>query len=82
LAVYARSAYYVGTDGQEIVIYQGQPGGVLWFDATLTERSGLLVGALEARDVELVVDGLEFDDLKDAEAHVEVLREQLSPETP
>jgi len=82
LAVYARSAYYVGTDGQEIVIYQGRPGGVLWFDATLTERSGLLVGALEARDVELVVDGLEFDDLKDAEAHVEVLREQLSPETP
>ena len=82
LAVYARSAYYVGIDGQEIVIYQGRPGGVLWFDATLTERSGLLVGALESRDAVLVVDGLEFDDLKDAEAHIEVLREQLSPETP
>ncbi|MBT5849022.1 MAG: serine/threonine-protein phosphatase [Acidimicrobiaceae bacterium] len=82
LAVYARSAYYVGIDGQEIVIYQGRPGGVLWFDATLAERSGLLVDALDSSDAELVIDGLEFDDLKDAEAHIEVLREQLSSDTP
>jgi protein phosphatase len=82
LAVYARSAYYVGVDGQEIVIYQGRPGGVLWLDATLAERSGLLVDALESRDAELVIDGLEFDDLEDAEAHIEVLREQLSSDAP
>lgn len=82
LAVYARSAYYVGVEGQEIVIYQGRPGGVLWFDATLEERSGLLVDALEPHDAELVVDGLEFDNLEDAEAHVEDLRERLSPKTP
>jgi protein phosphatase len=82
LAVYARSTYYVGVDGQEIVIYQGRPGGVLWFDATLEERSGLLVDALEPHDAELVLDGLEFDNLEDAEAHIEDLREQLSPETP
>ncbi len=82
LAVYARSTYYVGVEGQEIVIYQGRPGGVLWFDATLETRSGLLVGALEPHDAELVLDGLEFDNLEDAEAHIEDLREQLSPETP
>ncbi len=82
LAIYARSAYFVGVEGEEIVIYQGRPGGVLWFDATLEERSGLLVDALEPHDAELALNGLEFDNLEDAEAHVENLREQLSPDAP
>jgi serine/threonine protein phosphatase PrpC len=34
---YARSAYYVGLRGQQIVIYQGRPGGVLWLQPTLAE---------------------------------------------
>jgi hypothetical protein len=32
---YARSSYYVGLRGTSIVIYQGRPGGVLWFEPTL-----------------------------------------------
>ena len=28
----ARSTYYVGFDGDEVVIYQGRPGGVLWVE--------------------------------------------------
>ena len=38
---YARSAYYVGYAGDEVVIYQGRPDGVLWFDPTLEEGTGL-----------------------------------------
>jgi len=34
---YARSAYYVGLRGQQIVIYQGRPGGVLWLQPTVAE---------------------------------------------
>ena len=36
-----RSAYYVGYAGDEVVIYQGRPDGVLWFDPTLEETTGV-----------------------------------------
>lgn len=32
---YARSGYYVGLKGQELVVYKGRPGGVLWFKPTV-----------------------------------------------
>jgi len=37
---YAMDAYYVGLDGTELVIYQGHPGGVLWYQPKVVERSG------------------------------------------
>lgn len=39
LAWYARSAYFVGLSGREITIFQGRPGGVLWFEPTVAERT-------------------------------------------
>jgi protein phosphatase len=36
---YARSAYYVGMRGNNIVIYQGRPGGVLGLNPTLKETT-------------------------------------------
>jgi serine/threonine protein phosphatase PrpC len=36
VAWYARSGYYVGLKGQELVVYKGRPGGVLWFSPTVT----------------------------------------------
>ena len=39
LAWYARSAYFVGLLGHEITIFQGRPGGVLWFEPTVAERT-------------------------------------------
>ncbi len=38
---YARSSYYVAFAGDEVAIYQGRPGGVLWFDPTLEHRTGI-----------------------------------------
>ncbi len=38
---YARSTYYVGFAGDQVAIYKGRPGGVLWFDPTLRERKPL-----------------------------------------
>lgn len=37
---YARSAYFVGLRGDQIVIYQGRPGGVLWLKPTVSEVTG------------------------------------------
>ena len=35
---YARGAYFVKFDGDQVAIYKGRPGGILWFEPTLTER--------------------------------------------
>ncbi len=36
---YARASFYVGLDGEQIVIYRGRPDPVLWFEKTLAERT-------------------------------------------
>ncbi|MDP8937060.1 MAG: hypothetical protein M3O23_04935, partial [Actinomycetota bacterium] len=38
---YARSAYFVGLDGDRVAIFRGRPGGLLWFEPTLQERKPL-----------------------------------------
>jgi protein phosphatase len=49
---YATRTYFVGFEGDQVVIYQGRPGGLLWIDPTLAERTvppldrQALVGAL------------------------------------
>ncbi|MGH9189686.1 MAG: Stp1/IreP family PP2C-type Ser/Thr phosphatase [Acidimicrobiales bacterium] len=43
---YARSAYYVGIDGDRVAVYRGRPGGLLWFQPTLYERKRLTVDQL------------------------------------
>jgi len=39
LAWYARSSYFVTISRGKITIFQGRPGGVLWFGPTLAERT-------------------------------------------
>lgn len=34
---YARDSYFVGLEGNRIVIFQGRPGGVLWLEPTVSE---------------------------------------------
>lgn len=36
---YARSGYFVGLRGDKITIFQGQPGGVLWFHPTIADAT-------------------------------------------
>ena len=43
---YARSSYYVAFAGDEVAIYQGRPGGVLWFNPTLEHRTGIFRDSL------------------------------------
>ena len=35
------NTYYVGFDGQNVSIYQGRPGGVLWIDPQVQERTDI-----------------------------------------
>jgi protein phosphatase len=41
VAWYARTSYFVGLSGDRIVIYQGRPGGVLWFRPTVADATAV-----------------------------------------
>lgn len=43
---YARSSYYVGVEGQQVVIYQGRPEKVLWFEPTIAQRTDVMINDL------------------------------------
>jgi len=43
---YARKSYFVGQQNNEVVIYQGVPGGVLGWDPTIEQRTGIKVADL------------------------------------
>lgn len=38
---YVRATYFVGFSGDQVVIYEGRPGGYLWFKPTVVERTSL-----------------------------------------
>jgi len=38
---YGTSTYYLSFDEDEVVIFQGRPGGLLWIDPELEERTGV-----------------------------------------
>ena len=40
-AWYARASYFVGLDENQVVVFKGRPGGLLWFQPTLVERTGM-----------------------------------------
>ena len=50
LGWYARKSYYVGVSGNEVVIYQGVPGGVLGWNPTIDEHTGIRVDTLPQLD--------------------------------
>ncbi|MCU1448153.1 MAG: putative serine/threonine protein phosphatase, partial [Acidimicrobiales bacterium] len=41
VGLYARGTYYVGFDGDQVAIFKGRPGGLLWFQPTVESHAGL-----------------------------------------
>jgi protein phosphatase len=39
ITYFARDTYYVGFDGNQVVIYRGHPGGTLWIEPEVVERT-------------------------------------------
>jgi len=39
IALYARGSYFVGLDNGQLTIYKGRPGGLLWFQPTVVQRT-------------------------------------------
>ncbi len=70
LSWYAHRTYFLGTDGEQVVIYRGQPGGFLIFDPSVEQRFDLGLDDLEddvAADVEAE---REFGSLANARSYV------------
>jgi protein phosphatase len=43
---YARGSYFVGIQQAKLTIYQGRPGGLLWFKPTVAQRTGVPTDAV------------------------------------
>jgi len=78
VAWYARGAYFVGIDSEQVAIFRGRPGGLLWFDPTLVERKQQPTGAelLPAQRVELDA-GHEVSSKAAADRYVNNLRQEV-----
>ena len=78
MAWYARGAYYVGLDNEQVAIFRGRPGGMLWFDPTLVERKQQPAGAelLPAQRTELEA-GHEVSSKAAADRYVNNLRQEV-----
>ncbi len=67
---YARSSYYVGLSGNNLTIYQGRPGGVLWIKPTVAVRTGVTTNQVESRHLGELTAGKTEDSLASARQYV------------
>lgn len=70
LAVYARGTYYVGFDDNRVAVFQGRPGGVLFFDPTVEAHSNIVRSELLPVSSVQVDDKPEFGSFDEAEVFV------------
>jgi protein phosphatase len=70
LGWYARSSYFVGVSGSEVVIYKGVPGGVLGWNPTVDQRTGVPVALLPALDRDRVQTNSTRGSLATAQSYV------------
>lgn len=81
VAYWARGMYFVGaggSDGGEVVVFQGQPGGVLWFDPTVVESTGLEVADLPLPERQRVQEGHVEVTLDGARRYVDTLASRIA----
>ncbi len=64
---YARSGWFVGVDGDQVALFQGRPGGVLWIDPTVERMSPILYNDLTPDEQQRVDGEQEFSTREEAE---------------
>ncbi len=77
-AYFANNTYYVGVDGQNVVVYQGRPGGVLWIKPVVVERTDLTLDQVPtARRAQLTA-GQDEPTVDDARRYIANLRTEAA----
>jgi protein phosphatase len=78
VASYARTGWFVGLDGDDVVIYKGRPGGVLWFSPTVEAPTLLTADDLSAELLAEVEGEPTFGSEDAAARYVDDLRDQVA----
>ena len=78
IAVHARSGYFVGFDGDQVVVFKGQPGGVLWFDPTVAQISARTRDELDPTLIDVINQHVSYDTAEEAAAFI---NDQVIPTT-
>ncbi len=76
-----RNTYYVGVQDQQVVIFQGRPGGVAWIQPELAETTAIPLSEVPAARVDEVEAGVEQSSLDDARRYVANLQDQIDSAT-
>ncbi|MEO7443428.1 MAG: Stp1/IreP family PP2C-type Ser/Thr phosphatase [Acidimicrobiales bacterium] len=75
---FARAGYFVGEEDGEVVIFKGRPDGLLWFEPTVADRTGVLLDEVRASRRPDIESGREASSLADARRFVD---NNLAPTT-
>ena len=76
VAWYAQGVYHVGLDGNQVAVFKGRPGGFLWFDPKLVERTSLTVEDVVPAKRDALAAGVEEATRADADRYVNNLRQE------
>jgi protein phosphatase len=74
---YARKSYYVGFDGDQVTIFKGRQGGLLWFDPTVEEHTVIVRADVPPARLRQLEDGNEVASLAAAHRYLDNLQEQI-----
>jgi PPM family protein phosphatase len=77
----ARNTFYVGFDDGEVAVFRGRAGGVLWFEPTVEESTGIRRSEVPAARRRAIEDGVERSSLAGAQAYVEGLEDEIERAT-
>jgi serine/threonine protein phosphatase PrpC len=70
IAWYARSGYFVGLKGENLAIFKGRPGGVLWWQPTVSSVTSTTTGDIESRHVPDLEAGQQEPSMAAAEQYI------------
>jgi serine/threonine protein phosphatase PrpC len=73
IAWYARSGYFVSLQGQNITIFKGRPGGVLWWKPTVARTTTTSINDIESRHIPDLQAGVGEPSLSAADDYVSSL---------
>jgi protein phosphatase len=79
---YATDTYHVTIDDEEVTIFQGRPGGFLWWDPDLVERTGIDVDDVPASVVVDLESGVSQPSLARARRYVDNLEDRIEAARP
>jgi protein phosphatase len=78
IGLYARGSYYVGIADDRLTIYRGRPGGLLWFQPTVAEKTDVATTAVLPSRLTDLQNGKQEATLADARKYVDNLRTEAA----